>query len=66
MPRKNWPNYIVFFNNIYDDIKYIFENSNYKEVSFILFHEKKKKIYIYILLNLLFLLKKSFIDQLIN
>jgi len=42
MPRKNWPNYIVFFNNIYDDIKYIFENSNYKEVSFILFHEKKK------------------------
>jgi phosphatidylinositol glycan class B len=32
MPRKNWPNYIVFFNNIYDDIKYIFENSNYKEV----------------------------------
>jgi len=32
IPKKNWPNYIVFFDNIYDDIKFIFEGSNYKEV----------------------------------
>ncbi|ORX79210.1 hypothetical protein BCR32DRAFT_205983 [Anaeromyces robustus] len=34
IPKKEWLNYIVFFDNIYDDIKFIFENSNYKEVSF--------------------------------
>jgi len=32
IPKKEWPNYIIFFDNIYDDIKFIFENSNYKEV----------------------------------
>ncbi|OUM59808.1 glycosyltransferase family 22 protein [Piromyces sp. E2] len=32
IPKKEWPNYIIFFDNIYDDIKFIFEGSNYKEV----------------------------------
>ncbi|ORX57681.1 hypothetical protein BCR36DRAFT_409156, partial [Piromyces finnis] len=32
IPKKEWSNYIVFFDNIHNDIKFIFENSNYKEV----------------------------------